>query len=360
MAPQLTNWLWLTCATTSLLRAQAGSIDVILDDADDHIQYIQNNKWARGELCGRCPAKPDPSLAYEGTWTDTTHNPGDAEPRIVSTRFTGTAISVYCILGNNMQSMTNLSFVLDGAPVGTYLSIPPTSTEYQYHVRVYNKQALENKEHTLEIHVVGDTKPSLLLLDYLVYTKFVEDPDTMPPTPPPSTSSPSSSTRPTAHIPDSRETHPMGAIIGGVIGGFSLLALMIAFMMRRRRAQQKALVEPHRWMQEIFLRHSTAAAAIIPDKGAPRESYPETRDPSPPPPELRPRALSVQIQPIVRTPSQSSPPSPYPSGTISLLRTEVAVLREELMRVRQQQDEEWAVMEGQIDAPPQYEPRARY
>ncbi|KAI0717131.1 hypothetical protein C8Q76DRAFT_566063, partial [Earliella scabrosa] len=123
--------------------------------------------WVRGELCGGCAAQPDPSLAREGTWTDTTHTPG-AEPQIVSTRFTGTAVSVYCILGDYKQPMTNLSFVLDGAAVA-YLYTPTTSTEYQYNVRVYNKQALENKEHTLEIHVVGDAKPSLLLLDYLVY-----------------------------------------------------------------------------------------------------------------------------------------------------------------------------------------------
>ncbi|KAI0717137.1 hypothetical protein C8Q76DRAFT_568054, partial [Earliella scabrosa] len=131
--------------------------------------YIPVKGWTRGDLCDGCAAKPDPSLAREGTWSDTTHHPGDAEPRIAATRFTGTAVSVYCILANYIQwvdTMTNLSFVLDGAAVGTYLHTPTTSTEYRYNVRVYNKQALENKEHTLEIHVVGDTKPSLLLLDY--------------------------------------------------------------------------------------------------------------------------------------------------------------------------------------------------
>ena len=118
MGLRFAKWLWLTCATISLLRAEAGSIDVILDDADDSIQYIPANGWTRGELCVGCLAKPDPSLAREGTWSDTTHHPGDAETRIVATRFTGTAVSVYCILANYIQwvdTMTNLSFVLDGA-----------------------------------------------------------------------------------------------------------------------------------------------------------------------------------------------------------------------------------------------------
>ena len=71
MGLRLTRSLWLTCATISLLRAEAGFIDVILDDADDSIQYIPSYGWVRGELCGGCAAKPDPSLAREGTWTDT-------------------------------------------------------------------------------------------------------------------------------------------------------------------------------------------------------------------------------------------------------------------------------------------------
>lgn len=51
--------------------------------------YSPAGAWEQGATCTGCLAKPDPSQAFDRTWHDATHTPGDPEPRIANVSFTG-------------------------------------------------------------------------------------------------------------------------------------------------------------------------------------------------------------------------------------------------------------------------------
>lgn len=199
--------------------------------------YSPAAAWKQGSTCTSCYIHADTNQAYRGTWHDSTHTPGDAEPRIISLSFNGTAIYAYCILANTVQyttTLTNLTFRLDGQGVGkNFVHVPTTSTDFQYNVPVYANESIANGQHLLEIEATGDTNSSLVLFDYATYT-FDSDPVV-------STTS-SQSSQPTASSPPPSETRSskhsnIGAIVGGVVGGVLGLSLLVLgiFLYSRRR-----------------------------------------------------------------------------------------------------------------------------
>ncbi len=92
----------------------------------------------------------------------------------ITMQFTSTAVYAYHVLApqiSGTDTITNLSFTLDGAPVDPeFIWVPPAASgqAYQYNVPVYVNESLENTEHTFVIHLVGPV--SLGLFDYVIYT----------------------------------------------------------------------------------------------------------------------------------------------------------------------------------------------
>ncbi|KAI0326739.1 hypothetical protein GY45DRAFT_1258403, partial [Cubamyces sp. BRFM 1775] len=181
MALKLSNWvrqilllfLALCCAVFPL--ATNRTID---DENGDSVtgivpSYSPIASWSQGSTCTGCYIHLDPSQAFDGTWHDATHTPGDPEPRVITAQFTGTAVYVYNVLANTVQyttTLTNITFTLDGASAGQYVHIPTDSTDFQYDVPVFVKENLANTDHTIIIEATGDTNSSLVLFDYIVYT----------------------------------------------------------------------------------------------------------------------------------------------------------------------------------------------
>ncbi|KAI0754139.1 hypothetical protein C8Q80DRAFT_1067193, partial [Daedaleopsis nitida] len=153
------------------------TIDNFYGDSDTGLvpEYLPG-PWSEGDTCPGCRAQPDPSKAFRGTWSDTTHHGGDpeTEARIIKISFTGTAVYAYNIIANYIEwidTLTNLSFILDGEDTHRpYVHSPTSSTDYEYDVNIFTQENLENTDHVLEIHGVGDTTPSLVLFDYAIYT----------------------------------------------------------------------------------------------------------------------------------------------------------------------------------------------
>ena len=146
-------------------------------------EYSPPGAWHQGSTCQACFVQLDGSQVLEGSWHDTTHHGGDPEPRSITMRFNGTAVYVYGVLANNVpftDTLTNLTFAIDGAQVGTFVHEPTNSTLFDYNVPVYVNPELENLEHTLEIQAVGDSTPSLILFDYVVYTYTDPEPQAGP------------------------------------------------------------------------------------------------------------------------------------------------------------------------------------
>ncbi|TFK88884.1 hypothetical protein K466DRAFT_487976 [Polyporus arcularius HHB13444] len=172
---------------TLLLSGCAWSISTnrtIDDEKGDSVsglvpEYTPPGAWHQGSTCSICTVHLDTEQVLDGTWHDTTHSPDDPEPRSITMRFNGTAVYVYNVIPNtiaNTNTGTNLTFAIDGALVGTFTHTPSSSTEFDYNTPVHSSTDLKNQEHTLVIQTVGDTSPSLILFDYVVYT-FTDDSD---------------------------------------------------------------------------------------------------------------------------------------------------------------------------------------
>ncbi|KAI0354713.1 hypothetical protein OH77DRAFT_1404809, partial [Trametes cingulata] len=135
--------------------------------------YSPIGSWSQGSTCEGCFIHLDPSQTFDGTWHDSTHTPGDPEPRVITAHFTGTAVYVYNVLANTVPfttTYTNIVFTLDGTSAGSFVHVPTDSTDFQYDVPVFARDGLPNTDHTIVIEATGDTNSSLVLFDYIVYT----------------------------------------------------------------------------------------------------------------------------------------------------------------------------------------------
>ncbi|THH14621.1 hypothetical protein EW146_g5741 [Bondarzewia mesenterica] len=242
--------------------------------------------WSQGANCAGCLAQPLASNAYRNTWHDSTHTPGDAEARTIVMSFNGTAVYTYCILANNVPyatTLTNLSFNVDGSDVGTFVHVPTNSTDYIYDFPVYVNENLSSALHQLIISATGDTKSSLVLFDYMVYTTdvdFVPSLSSISSIPSASPFSSSTSSVPSENpssifassvttagsgsdsSSSSGKSMDTGAITGGVVGGVVFIALCILSTLlclrkrQRNKTHDRAYIVPDSSREaELFIQH---------------------------------------------------------------------------------------------------------
>ncbi|KAI0760712.1 hypothetical protein C8Q74DRAFT_1372525 [Fomes fomentarius] len=364
--------------------ARAISVNRTIDDrygdsVTGQLPQFMPNSWSKGEQCPGCHAQPDPKECHNGTWSDTTHHDGQDDGRNITMQFTGTAVYAYHVLApqiNGTDTITNLSFTLDGAPVDPgFIWVPAASDQaYQYNIPVYVNESLANTEHTFVIHLVGPV--SLGLFDYVIYT--FDDDGVSPSTPTSTLANPSPT--PTATVPSSvqHSSFPIGAVIGGSVGGAVLILIIIATLVIHRRERQRSraeLVQKKRMTLESSMNSDPYIEFqnfITPEErdlwSAGQHSYSRTSIPHPGPqapsePDHRSPTISQAVS--LAHPRYPMPVVPeYPmsdmgytkasltSGMtekVSLLRNEVAVLRGEIVQLRQDRG---MVMD---DALPQYE-----
>ncbi|ETW77817.1 hypothetical protein HETIRDRAFT_326292 [Heterobasidion irregulare TC 32-1] len=158
--------------------AQAVLVNHTIDDeqGDSEIQFSPSDGWSQGSTCFGCKATQggvSNNSAFNGTWHDSTHHPGDGG-RTVTLSFSGTAVYAFGIMGNDfgpgVTTLTNLSVVLDQLTVGNFVHSPTNSTDIQYNASIFAVQNLENIPHQLVITANSSEAPSLFLFDYAIYT----------------------------------------------------------------------------------------------------------------------------------------------------------------------------------------------
>ncbi|EAU88910.1 hypothetical protein CC1G_10556 [Coprinopsis cinerea okayama7 len=188
----------------------------------------------------------DPSIMYTaGNWQTITDSHGDAilamQPgSALGVAFTGTKLTwVGWTPDNYPRGNSTGTYSLDGGEPVTFdiQGLPSTYTlRNQYYFELEDLEP--GVEHTLVVEHKGSSTP--LVLDYLL----VEEGDFRMPTNPtkvtPSMddSSPSSSARVSEPAHHSKDKPPVGAIVGGVIGGLALIVILILgilFYKRRSR-----------------------------------------------------------------------------------------------------------------------------
>ncbi|KAG8218020.1 hypothetical protein J3R82DRAFT_6215 [Butyriboletus roseoflavus] len=277
-------------------------------------QYLPNqSEWNIGNTCTGCFVQPDPSLAYNGTWHDTTYSPNNNYTQTIEFTFTGSALYIFFIIANSVRyatTLTDVQFVLDnGVATSTYTHAPGTTTNYQYNVPVYVNESLASGQHNMTILPVNTGNNVLILFDYLIYS--TDTSSSASPSVPAASNSPSASA--TSNGTQGTSSGPnIGAIIGAVDANGG-------------RLEEGPAVEPFYTAVEAGPISLVGRTPSIKPLESPLVELASATDPSimTPQPSTPPASTIVFF-------SSGAPPSAAPSivEQVELLRAEVARLRD--------------------------------
>ncbi|TFY53522.1 hypothetical protein EVJ58_g9404 [Rhodofomes roseus] len=204
-------------------------------------QYRSGSAWNYGPQCPGCFIQPAADETFDQSWHDVTASPNDPGPSNVTLTFTGTAVWVYGVVPNYVQYATtfvNVSFELDGKVAGLYTHVPSTSTSYEYNVTLFSNTGLANTQHTLVISPQREPDTSYMAFDWAQYTSTSSTASGGGSS---STSVVQSPSQSASGFTSTSSHAPVGAIVGGVIGGLGLLALVILVLLLHRRYRHGGL-----------------------------------------------------------------------------------------------------------------------
>ncbi|KAK2466636.1 hypothetical protein APHAL10511_000894 [Amanita phalloides] len=194
----------------------------------------------QGPSCTGCAIQPNPSLAFDGTWTAATYNPSLQNINI-TLRFTGVSIWVFFILpnanrlGTTVTSNTECNFTLDGQAAGSFIHEPNEDTfNMQYNATAFSRTGLSNAPHLLVISTNDVPYNVFLNFDYAIYTTDVPDSATFT-----TARSTSSSTSSSTAVPAHSSSNIIGIIVGSVFGGLALIVLLFVMLLFRRLRKTK-------------------------------------------------------------------------------------------------------------------------
>ncbi|TFK62492.1 hypothetical protein BDN72DRAFT_386309 [Pluteus cervinus] len=197
--------LFLTLLLSALSNSAMGALvnrtidDTVGDPVTGFIPIYMppTGAWADAS-CKGCAVQPDPTLAFDGTWTAATFRPEDFKSMSIELQFTGVAIYVFFILpnfsGNGTTTKTGCRFVLDGVPAGDFQDTPTSSTDMEYNALVFHSENLSNTTHDLAIVTDGFNEHIFVSFDYAIYTIEQDAESSAVPSSTSSTSSMASST----------------------------------------------------------------------------------------------------------------------------------------------------------------------
>ncbi|KAJ7483814.1 hypothetical protein B0H11DRAFT_1914677 [Mycena galericulata] len=261
-------------------------------------------------------------VVFDDTWHDTT-SLNATDPPSVTIQFTGTAIYLFGIVPNTVpfaDTIVDLTFVLDGAFLGSYTHTPDTSTTILYSVLMLSSSGLSNKTHTLLAQTAA-----LFIFDYAIYTfddGVSENSTTISSagiTPSSTTSSASASSNQTG-TKGAKSHFPVAVVVGSICGAAAGALLVFALLWCRRRRKNQS-VPPVNLELLIPLAEDSAQSWTAHPFEYPTETLPETREVSPqaPPTPVDP-SLPPYTPRIRKNPVENSSPLPiavYATGSVS-------------------------------------------
>ncbi|KAI0942227.1 hypothetical protein AcW1_002910 [Taiwanofungus camphoratus] len=264
-------------STLSILCAAARNVTI--DDANgDEITgqppiYIAGTQGAN---CTVCALRPNSSEAFDHTWHDSTYAPTLRPGPIptITLLFKGTAIYVFSIVpttsppNSDIVTGMQLIFTLDDQPAGQFAHEPDNGStiNFAYSFPVYVNESLAtlpSVQHNLTIQSL-----MVNLFDYAIYTTPDEDmtTTTLPTTTLTSSTIPSSELTGTASLKSARHT-PIGAVVGGAVGGTLAFAALLLFAFTYRRCSGNHV--RHVVTEETRFNTDSLARRIEPFNGTP-------------------------------------------------------------------------------------------
>ncbi|PPR01251.1 hypothetical protein CVT24_006015 [Panaeolus cyanescens] len=241
---------------------------LLVDDSDEQVEYLGVG-WYRNDstIEGVYPGLADPILKT----SHQTSSSGD----MITFRFYGTAVSLWGIFSWSRISNIIMVYTLDGAAEQRSYPVTDVSPDYDrrqdgLHFMYYSAKDLSPSLHVLTVNatVIQNTT---FRFDYITYKPAFNDLASMPfiPSGPPPVSSvpvigPSTVATPT---PD-KKSPLVGKIVGGFIGGFAVLALILLIVIALRLKRLRKAREQERLVSR--------AARPIPFHANPNNSDPSS------------------------------------------------------------------------------------
>ncbi|KAJ7469576.1 hypothetical protein FB451DRAFT_1176816 [Mycena latifolia] len=218
---QVSSW-------TSVRGAQ---VNYTIDDASPLVQY-------RAPPLDRNLTGFNSSRLFNNTVTFVPATAQDSPT--ISFNFTGTAFYIFVAYpsGHNESFTSGFIARIDDVPSGGW-ELPNTAPMYNY--LTYHNRTLKNTFHNVTLQIQPEWE---LYFDYAIYT--TGDPDPTPGVPGSSTSSAAPLNTGGLSAASATKKVPVGAVVGGIVGGVLFLALIATpFLLRRcARAKQKRTPTP--------------------------------------------------------------------------------------------------------------------
>jgi len=157
----------------------------------------------------------------------------------ITLKFLGTSASVYGIFSWANLGVLSATFTLDGDALSQSYSVTTSTPSHvnndgeAVNFLLFSSDNLSAGDHTLVMNITRCDNQAFIF-DYITYTPSFSSLSTMP--------SPSTSVSPTAPTgirnTSSDRNSPTGAIVGGILGGLLLIALIAILLLSQRRRQR--------------------------------------------------------------------------------------------------------------------------
>ncbi|KAF8155938.1 hypothetical protein B0H34DRAFT_659542 [Crassisporium funariophilum] len=219
---------------------------------NDNAAFKYDGTWSRET--GQFNAGSLPDGFPVGNSTHRTSTPGST----MTFRFSGTAASIYGIFDWANIGRLAATYTLDGVTDAQNYVVTAATPQHlnndgqASNFLLFSYDSLPSGDHTLVINVTNCVSQTFML-DYITYSPSFSSLAAMPNltatvTPPSSSSLPNPSTSPSSTAPSTSQVSqneiskkaPVGVIVGGVVGGLVLLALLaflLIWIRKRRRAK---------------------------------------------------------------------------------------------------------------------------
>ncbi|KAJ7580078.1 hypothetical protein C8J56DRAFT_275139 [Mycena floridula] len=185
----------------------------------------------------------DPGIQYAGNWFYTEYGSATGfmafQSNFHQTSIAGSSFN-FTYIGSNMTvygiyeestpgSSYDLTTTLDNDPpvTRTYTGNLTNELSWGRHIALFTADDLEPGQHTVTVELSRCDSDQILAVDYIAYTPSFSSLAEMP------------ALTPVAPTSSGIAKKPVGAIVGGVIGGLVLLGLLGLFLFRRRKHQGK-------------------------------------------------------------------------------------------------------------------------
>ncbi|ESK90396.1 hypothetical protein Moror_13686 [Moniliophthora roreri MCA 2997] len=251
------DYVLITAGPSTPLSGNTAAVDdTNVDEIWYHGQWsAQTNQKVETGVngSGRAPARPMKDSVHRST------NAGDS----FEFRFAGTSIAVYGLLDITTSGNFSIDFTLDGSVVRRGTFPQEDGHKANGYLNLPNYLFFENKNitagnHTLLVNVTAVEGSQSFQLDYITYDPSFDllnqKPAVIGNAPTSSTGPSGTATPPTSNSQATSSRAPIGAIVGGTIGGVALLLIvgLLLFCRRKRTQGSEKAVDKSQWTVEPF------------------------------------------------------------------------------------------------------------